>query len=133
MIANIDYTKFLSRVEEVKKDILLVLGAASVGWVAKKIRFNKSIVSGNLINSIAYSTSEFQSTVSDTTGTSLEAADEDKVKIGTNVVYAPRVEFGFVGQDSLGRNYNQPAKSFLRAAIKEHEQDITKLIKKIKL
>lgn len=31
--------------------------------------------------------------------------------------YAARVEYGFVGQDSLGRNYNQPPHSFVRATI----------------
>lgn len=31
----------------------------------------------------------------------------ETVSITTNVVYARRVEFGFVGIDSLGRHYNQ--------------------------
>jgi phage gpG-like protein len=37
--------------------------------------------------------------------------------IGTNVVYAKRIEFGFNGTDSLGRKYNQPASSFMGWAV----------------
>jgi phage gpG-like protein len=33
--------------------------------------------------------------------------------IGTNVVYALRIEFGFNGTDSLGRKYNQAASPFM--------------------
>lgn len=38
------------------------------------------------------------------------------VVVGTNVVYARRVELGFVGLDKLGRNYNQAAKPYLYPA-----------------
>ena len=38
-------------------------------------------------------------------------------RVGTNVEYARRIEFGFVGTDSLGRTYNQAPRSFLRAAV----------------
>lgn len=37
--------------------------------------------------------------------------------IGTNVVYAARIEFGYNDTDSLGRTYTQPPQSFLRAAL----------------
>lgn len=36
--------------------------------------------------------------------------------VGTNVAYAARIEFGFVGADSLGRKYHQPANAYLRPA-----------------
>lgn len=39
--------------------------------------------------------------------------------VGTPVVYAPRIEFGFIGTDSLGRNYNQPPNPFMRSSILE--------------
>lgn len=32
--------------------------------------------------------------------------------VGTNVPYAARIEFGFVGADKLGRNYNQAGKFY---------------------
>lgn len=38
------------------------------------------------------------------------------VRIGTNVVYARRIEYGFVGRDRRGRVYNQAAKPYLRPA-----------------
>jgi hypothetical protein len=31
--------------------------------------------------------------------------------------YAMRVEYGFIGQDSLGRNYNQPPRAFVRGTV----------------
>ncbi len=37
--------------------------------------------------------------------------------VGTNVVYARRIEYGFVGLDSLGRRYNQPPQPYLRPAL----------------
>lgn len=36
--------------------------------------------------------------------------------VGTDVEYARRIEFGFVGQDRLGRNYNQAAQPYLTPA-----------------
>ena len=37
--------------------------------------------------------------------------------VGFTMVYAPRIEFGFVGADSLGRNYNQAARPYLKPAV----------------
>lgn len=39
------------------------------------------------------------------------------VIVGSDVPYAARIEFGFAGADSLGRNYHQAAKPYLRPAI----------------
>ena len=39
--------------------------------------------------------------------------------IGTNLEYAARVEFGFVGADSLGRIFNQSAQPHLRPSFDE--------------
>lgn len=36
--------------------------------------------------------------------------------VGTNVEYAPRIELGYTGTDSLGRTYAQPPHPFLRPA-----------------
>lgn len=35
------------------------------------------------------------------------------VYIGVRAVYGPRMNYGFVGQDSLGRNYNQAGNYFV--------------------
>lgn len=37
-------------------------------------------------------------------------------RIGTNLVYARRVEYGFADTDSLGRTFNQAGKPYLRPA-----------------
>lgn len=41
---------------------------------------------------------------------------------GTNVAYAMRLEFGFVGTDSLGRNYHQGAQPHIRPAYANNRQ-----------
>jgi hypothetical protein len=50
--------------------------------------------------------------------------------VGPTVVYGRRVELGFKGTDSLGRNYNQPGYEYFGPAVKEvrvraHEIAIT--------
>jgi len=39
-----------------------------------------------------------------------------------NAVYAMRVEFGFVGEDSLGRYYNQPGRFYVTNTVARWEQ-----------
>lgn len=47
----------------------------------------------------------------------LEFSHELVVQVGTPVVYAPRLELGFVGTDRLGRNVNQAPRPYLRRAL----------------
>jgi len=119
MILNIDIPKVTEAVEGRLDDALVVIGAQGVSWAADRMRANGSVVTSNLINSLTYSTDKEQGPVGGKTdGTSIASpGKEHSVHIGSNVVYAARVEFGFSGTDSLGRTYNQPAKSYLRAAI----------------
>lgn len=119
----------VKRVDDRVEKALTVIGTAGVSHVTARIRKNKSIVSSNLINSITYSTSEDQQAVSQGDGKTLSKAQRGGVKIGTTVVYAPRVEFGFTGTDSLGREYNQPAKSFLRSALLDNKTKLNNLFK----
>ena len=51
--------------------------------------------------------------------------------VGTNVKYARRIEFGFVGKDSLGRSYNQPAQPYLFQAYFSLEGETVAAIAKI--
>jgi HK97 gp10 family phage protein len=44
--------------------------------------------------------------------------------IGTDMIYGPRLEFGFIGTDKKGRRYNQRARAFLRPAVDENEKEI---------
>lgn len=72
----------------------------------------------------------------DTTGTDIGGRGRNSVQVGTNVVYARRIEYGFSGEDKLGRRYNQSAQPFLRpaadaqrdAAIREVGEALTELI-----
>ena len=41
----------------------------------------------------------------------------DVLAIVNPVVYAARVEYGFVGEDSLGRHYNQPGRGMMQQTI----------------
>lgn len=42
-----------------------------------------------------------------------------------NAAYALRMEYGFVGEDSLGRKYNQPGRFFVQGAIARWPQIVT--------
>lgn len=46
---------------------------------------------------------------------------EASITVGTNVPYARRLEYGFVGTDKRGRRYNQPARPYLRPAFDENK------------
>lgn len=41
--------------------------------------------------------------------------------VGSDVEYARRIELGFSGKDSLGRNYSQAAQPYLRPALDENQ------------
>ena len=49
--------------------------------------------------------------------------------VGTNVEYAPRLEFGFKGTDSKGRQYNQEPRPFLFPAVKRKQKEISLLFR----
>lgn len=49
-------------------------------------------------------------------------------RVGTNLEYAARLEYGFVGTDSRGRNINQGARPFLRPPLKLFAGTILSLI-----
>lgn len=51
------------------------------------------------------------------------------VKVGTNVPYAARIEYGFVGVDKLGRRYNQPAQPYLRPALAMNREEINRIVR----
>ncbi len=44
--------------------------------------------------------------------------------VGTDIIYGPRLEYGFMGTDSRGRRYHQRARAFLRPAADENEAEI---------
>lgn len=45
------------------------------------------------------------------------------------VPYAKRLEFGFVGEDALGRKYNQEPRPFMRPVAHENEDEIQRILR----
>lgn len=51
----------------------------------------------------------------------------DSVWVGWTAAYAMRMEYGFQGADSLGRQYNQAGRGFLRAQIQNWDFIVTEV------
>ncbi len=49
-------------------------------------------------------------------------------RVGTNVPYARRLELGFFGTDSKGRNFNQEARPYLRPSLTENLPRLLKIL-----
>lgn len=62
-------------------------------------------------------------------GTPIESPQNNgnqvEVLVGTNVAYARRIEYGFSDADRLGREYNQPARPYLRPALDENAGEVS--------
>ncbi len=50
-------------------------------------------------------------------------------KWGFDPPYARRIEYGFVGQDSLGRTYHQAAQPYMRPAVDAKRDEVRTTIK----
>lgn len=48
---------------------------------------------------------------------------------GFDPAYARRIEFGFMGTDSLGRTYHQPAQPYMRTAYESLKDEVASAIK----
>lgn len=55
----------------------------------------------------------------------------DHYRLINNAAYAMRIEFGFVGQDSLGRNYNQRGQFFVTRSVKTWALVVAKVAKEL--
>lgn len=49
--------------------------------------------------------------------------------VGTNKEYARRLEFGFIGEDSLGRRYNQAPRPYFRSTYNENREQIINMLR----
>ena len=117
--------EFFKTFDAVTDDLLNAIGSQCVTWAANLC----PVLTSNLTNSLTYSTQKEQGELrGKTTGQKLSPADKDSVNVGSNVIYAARIELGFTGTDSLGRSYNQPGTPFLRGAIISHRNDIQNII-----
>lgn len=98
-----DLRRLASKANDDQLGIALMAGAQ---LIANAARSNAPVDTGTLRRSIS---------VSDWFRNGATVA----VQIGTNLAYARRIEFGFVGRDSLGRQYNQTPQPYLRPAFNE--------------
>jgi len=57
------------------------------------------------------------------------ASANDTLYLGFQADYALRMEYGFVGEDSLGRNYNQAGNHFVSLAVQKWQQIVDKAVK----
>lgn len=81
---------------------LSIAMVAAVKIVESAAKANAPIVSGTLRRSI------------------LTVPIPGGAAVGTNLVYARRIELGFSGTDSLDRSYDQAPQPYLRPAFDEH-------------
>jgi hypothetical protein len=49
--------------------------------------------------------------------------------VGTGLIYARRLELGFIGRDSAGRTINQAPRPFLRSTLKSRWEQIQRILK----
>ena len=82
--------------------------------IANEAKIRAPFLSGDLKRSIGISIT--------TVGGKLET------RIGSNLEYARRIEFGFTGEDKLGRFYDQPGQPYLRPAFKAKKKAAVKEI-----
>ena len=57
---------------------------------------------------------------------------DQTVWLGYQAIYARRLNYGFVGEDSLGRTYNQAGAHFVEAAIADWPNIVRMAVSKIK-
>ena len=62
------------------------------------------------------------------TWTEKQSRDEITMGIGSGIIYAARLEFGFMEIDSLGRQYDQQPRPYMRPAVDNNVNEIEKAI-----
>ncbi len=85
----------------------------------------RRILTGRLRASVHAELKEGENHGEDSLG---EKIASDEAVVGTNVVYANRIEFGFKGTDSLGRKYNQEGMSYLGFAAIRQAKELPKRV-----
>jgi HK97 gp10 family phage protein len=59
----------------------------------------------------------------------IDNPEEQQLAIDPDTPYAARIEFGFVGVDSLGRHYHQAAQPYMRPAFDMKQNEARQVIK----
>ena len=119
---------------------------ASAQTVANEVRNPREeggrmpVITGNLRRSLMASTSEMptikpeQKTFTDS-GVEMVIAGAElggAVYLGFQAAYAPRMNYGFVGEDSLGRVYNQAGYGFVDAVAQRWPQIVAEAEAKVR-
>ena len=86
-----------------------LMGSLSVAWISGKSSVNSPATASDAVE---------------------KPNEKNTVFVGTNVVYAARIEFGYTGPDSLGRTFNQRPKPYLRPAFNSSKEAIKRIIRK---
>lgn len=63
------------------------------------------------------------------TGTVTDEDQRQELSVSPDTPYAHRIEFGFIGTDSLGRNYHQAPEPYMRPAFDAKEDEARDAIK----
>jgi hypothetical protein len=121
----------------VKKQQALLPQIFAATAMAFKTRLQEltPVVTGRLRASWQVSTDSLDNSSEDFTNLSASLSSPlpgGRIVIGTNVVYARRVEFGFVGQDSLGRHFNQQGRHMMQQTITEGPQIVAQVVSDLK-
>ncbi len=58
----------------------------------------------------------------------VDTKDEVIARVGTNIKYAARLEFGYTDTDSMGRKYNTEARPFFRPTYLQHREKIIAIL-----
>ena len=112
--------------------------ANSMAWTVTSGGFTP-VDTGNLSRSVTISTTQvmrddwgYHSPVRQDYGKAVEGITGDTTAfIGYKAAYAHRVNYGFVGTDSLGRYYNQSGRGFLEANVAKFDVIVAKAVKRL--
>jgi len=128
--SNLD--EVLREIEKAKKKKMVATGEHARNKVVEKLSGQRTGKTGYLPGGGAYTMSSPGEPPASAEGQLKESIDYtfngDEVIIGSPIKYAPRMEFGFMGTDKLGRTYNQAARPFLRTTLKENEKDLIDIL-----
>jgi len=117
----------ISRFIRKAKDNTTLLPRLVAQEVNRRLVHNTPVVTGNLVGSwyaaINGPPSGIEGAQSDPIGSMNSVANTlskgQRLYVGNVAPYARRVEYGFVGEDSLGRSYNQPGRHFVSSVLND--------------
>ena len=94
--------------------------------VEREAKVSAPFLTGNLRRSIHTVSNAGESDGGDSG--QLPTPPKGEAHVGTNVEYARRIELGFVGEDSLGRTYNQMGQPYLLPALENNTREIDQTV-----